>query len=118
MRARKYLWAVFRALALAIGVLLALLFLLRIQYVSRIVIVGFAGMAFVALAGVRVMLSATSFAPSKSGTTSIRAIIIGTGERAKELSLKLREQAEWGIKIIGHLDPDPRGWAGRSWMRR
>ena len=53
MRAIKYVWAVFRALALSIGVMLALLFLLRIQYVSRIVIVGFSGLAFVALAGLR-----------------------------------------------------------------
>jgi exopolysaccharide biosynthesis polyprenyl glycosylphosphotransferase len=112
IRAIKYVWAVFRALALSIGVLLALLFLLRIQYVSRIVIIGFSGMAFVALAGVRVMLRRYFIRSIKSGATSIRAIIIGTGERAKELSLKLREQAEWGIKIIGHLDPDPArvGW--------
>jgi exopolysaccharide biosynthesis polyprenyl glycosylphosphotransferase len=55
---------------------------------------------------------ATFIRSIKAGTTSIRAIIIGTGERAKELSLKLRERAEWGIKIIGHLDPDPArvGW--------
>ena len=112
MRIGSYLWAVFRALALAIGVLLALLFVLRIHYVSRIVIVGFAGLAFVALAGVRVAFRRYYVRSIKSGATSTRIIIIGTGERAKELSRKLHEQAEWGIKIIGHLDPDPQrvGW--------
>ena len=112
MRALKYIWAVFRGVALSIGVLLALLFLLRIHYVSRAVIIGFSGLAFVALAGVRVVVRRYFVRSIKSGATSIRAIIIGTGERAKELSLKLREQAEWGIKIIGHLDPDPQrvGW--------
>lgn len=112
MRVKAYLWAVFRALALAIGVLLGLLFVLHIQYVSRIVVVGFAGLAFVALAGVRVAIRRYYVRAIKSGATSTRIIIIGTGERAKELSLKLREQAQWGIKIIGHLDPDPQrvGW--------
>jgi FlaA1/EpsC-like NDP-sugar epimerase len=54
MSAIKYIWAVFRAFALSIGVLLALLFLLHIQYVSRVVIIGFSGLAFLALAVVRV----------------------------------------------------------------
>ena len=35
-----------------------------------------------------------------------RVIIIGTGARAKELSEGLREQSEWGIEVIGYLDPD------------
>jgi len=112
MRAVTYLWAVFRALALAIGVLLALLFVLRIHYVSRIVIAGFAVLAFVALAGVRVAVRRYYIHSIKSGATCTRIIIIGTGERAKELSRKLRGQAGWGTKIIGHLDPDPQrvGW--------
>jgi exopolysaccharide biosynthesis polyprenyl glycosylphosphotransferase len=103
---------VFRALALAIGVLLALLFLLRIQYVSRIVIVGFSG---VGLRG-----------PGRCSRRGA-ALLCSLHQRRHHLHpghhhrhrrpgqgtlLKLREQAEWGIKIIGHLDPDPArvGW--------
>jgi exopolysaccharide biosynthesis polyprenyl glycosylphosphotransferase len=37
----------------------------------------------------------------------VSVLIIGTGDRARELSEKLRAQSEWGIDIIGHLDPDP-----------
>ena len=112
MRAVTYLWAVFRALALALGVLLGLLFVLRIHYVSRSVIAGFAVLAFVALAGVRVAIRRYYVRAIKSGATCTRIIIIGTGERAKELSRKLSGQAGWGTKIIGHLDPDPQrvGW--------
>jgi len=31
----------------------------------------------------------------------------GTGERAGELARSLKKRAEWGIDIVGHLDPDP-----------
>jgi len=107
MRCIYYVWGTFRGVALAIGVLLTVLFLLNIDYVSRLVVVGFAVLDFAALAGLRIFLRRYYVRSIKKGTTSIRAIIIGTGERARELSQKLRRQAEWGIKIIGHLDPDP-----------
>ena len=29
-------------------------------------------------------------------------------KKAKEMFRKLREQAEWGVKFIGHLNPDPK----------
>jgi exopolysaccharide biosynthesis polyprenyl glycosylphosphotransferase len=52
----------------------------------------------------------------KKGVKALNVIIIGTADRAAELSAKLSEQAEWGINVIGHLDPDPTrvGWEVRG----
>jgi exopolysaccharide biosynthesis polyprenyl glycosylphosphotransferase len=34
-------------------------------------------------------------------------LIVGSGSRAQRLAAALHRDAEWGISIIGHLDPDP-----------
>ena len=101
-----YVWAVFRGLSLTIGALLALLFFLKIQYISRGVVFYFAGMEFVMLIAIRFGLRSYYIRSVKKGSKALHVLIIGAGERAKELSTKLRKQAEWGIKVIGHLDPD------------
>ena len=102
----SYGWSVFRGLSLAIGLLLAILFFLNIQYISRLVIAIFAAMEFMVLLAVRLFLRSYYIRTVRMGSRALHVLIIGTGERAKELSENLRSQAEWGIKIIGHLDPD------------
>jgi exopolysaccharide biosynthesis polyprenyl glycosylphosphotransferase len=102
-----YAWSVFRGLSLAIGVLLALLFFLEIQYVSRGVIFIFTTLEFFVLFTIRAAVK-EYFQKSVNGSSgSLRVLIIGTGERAREMARDLKKQAEWGIKIVGHLDPDP-----------
>lgn len=104
----KYTWAVFRAVALAIGMILTLLFFFNIQYVSRVVILIFAIGDFVGLSVVRALLVRYFHESIKSGRDHLCILIIGTGVRARELMGALREKSEWGIKIVGCLDPDPR----------
>jgi exopolysaccharide biosynthesis polyprenyl glycosylphosphotransferase len=36
-----------------------------------------------------------------------RVLIVGSGTRAKRLAETLLQNSEWGIRIVGHLDPDP-----------
>ena len=100
-------WSVFRAVALTIGVLLTLLFFLQVDYVSRLVIVGFAALAFVLLLLIRMGAYTYFLHAFTSGRHSWRVMIIGTGERAREMARTLREQADWGVKIACFLDPDP-----------
>lgn len=101
-----YGWSVFRGLFLSIALILMLLFLLRIQYVSRPVIVFFAILEFVVIFGVRSGLRWYFVGALQKGTNFLRLLIVGTGKRAKECSEELRKRSEWGIKIIGYLDPD------------
>ncbi len=103
-----YAWAIFRGLSLAIGILLTLLFFLDIQYISRLVVLAFAAMEFFILVAIRVVVRSYFLGALTSGKHSLRVLIIGTGERARDLALELQRQAEWGFKIIGHLDPDPK----------
>ena len=103
----SYAWSIFRALVLSIGVLLVLLFFFEIQYVSRFVILLFSVGEFLALLGIRIAIKNYFTRSIESGKHSLRILIIGTGERAKEVARELRKQADWGVRIVGHLDPDP-----------
>ncbi|MBT8341610.1 MAG: sugar transferase [Desulfatitalea sp.] len=101
-----YIWVVFRSLALGVGAMLTILFVMKIQYVSRTIILFFTGIEFLFIVAVRIGVMLYFKQAIKKGGNSLRVIIIGTGERAKELSITLRKQAEWGIEILGYLDPD------------
>ena len=101
-----YTWAIFRGLSMAIGVLLALLFFLKIQYISRTAIIIFACLEFIILICVRLGMRSYVIRSIKRGDKALRVLILGTGGRARELSMKLRKQAELGVEIVGHLDPD------------
>ena len=101
-----YAWAIFRGLSLAIGLLLTLLFFLKIQYVSRYVIFVFASIEFFALVTVRIIIRHYYLKALESGKHSLRVLIIGTGDRAKFLTKQLKHHAELGFKIVGYLDPD------------
>ncbi len=102
----KYVWAVFRAVFLGVGVVLILLFMFKIQYISRAVIITFAGAEFVALSLLRVAVRKYFFYLIATGKHSLKVLVVGTGERAKDLIKELARQADWGIKIVGYLDPD------------
>lgn len=102
----EYGWSTFRALSLSVGTLIGILFVLKIEYISRIVILGFSVLEFFALLGLRVAFKRYHIVSLRDGKNTSRVIIIGTGERAKELSVNLAKNSEWGIEVIGYLDPD------------
>ncbi|MBZ5567606.1 MAG: sugar transferase [Acidobacteriia bacterium] len=105
----RYMWVVFKSVSATVAVLLALLFMLQIQYVSRAAALMFAVLDLVLLWAVRagaVYYFRTSL--RRGDKYFLRILIIGTGSRAIRLAGLLREKAEWGLHIIGHLDPDSR----------
>jgi exopolysaccharide biosynthesis polyprenyl glycosylphosphotransferase len=103
----NYAWALIRGLVAGTGAMLVLLFLLNIEYVSRVVVVAFGIMDFFLIFLIRVGIQIYVLRALKVNELALSVLIIGTGDRAKELSEKLRAQGEWGPDIIGHLDPDP-----------
>ncbi len=103
----KYSWAVARAVTLACVVMLSLLFFLKIQYVSRFVIIVFAGLEFIFLVLVRVGAVSYFKQQVRSGSRILRVLIVGTRGRARELFDVLQEQIVWGVKVVGLVDPDP-----------
>ncbi len=102
-----YAWAVLRAVVSALAVLLTLLFLFRIQYVSRAIVINFSIASCVLLTAARFGVLRYFRRSLQRGENFRKAVIIGTGQRAIHLAETLKENSEWGINIIGHLDPEP-----------
>lgn len=103
-----HFWVVIRSFAISIGTLLTLLFLMKVQYVSRPFLVLFAVMGLVALVANRMVLIWWYFRrPDGNGEHALKVLVIGTGYRAERLCETLRQHMEWRIDIVGHLDADP-----------
>ena len=102
-----YVWSIFQAITLSVGALLVLLFFLHIQYVSRFVILLFANIEFCVLITIRALVIVYYRKQVKSGSNTLRLLVIGSRSRAQELVQALREHTVWGVKIVGFIDPDP-----------
>jgi len=102
----EYGWTALRATAFSIGAILTILFILKIEYISRLVIVTFSVIEVSLVFSIRAAIKQYYGTCVRNGSSCSRVLIIGTGERARELSLNLKQQTEWGIEIIGHLDKD------------
>ncbi len=103
----QYGWAVTRGVSLGLASLLTILFLFKVQYVSRTVMVTFAATDLLALVGVRLGVVWYFRRSLRRGEYFRRVLIVGSGTRARRLAETLLQNTEWGIRIVGHLDPDP-----------
>jgi exopolysaccharide biosynthesis polyprenyl glycosylphosphotransferase len=87
--------------------LFTILFVMKVQYVSRAVIIIFAALDFLALAGLRLGVLWYFQRALRKGEYFRRILIVGSGTRARRLAETLLQHSEWGIRIVGHLDTDP-----------
>lgn len=102
-----YTWAIAKAVAVGLASLVTVLFVMKIQYVSRAVMVIFAALSFLALVGIRLAVVWYFQRALSQGELFRRVLIVGSGARARRLAETLLQNSEWGIRIVGHLDPDP-----------
>ncbi len=103
----QYAWAIVKAIVLAVGAMLALLFFLKIEYISRLIIIFFAVVVFFGLLAVRIGFIAYFKQQVRSGNRSLRVLIVGSRSRAMDLYNALQEQVVWGVTVVGFVDPDP-----------
>lgn len=103
----SYFLSVLRGLLGGIVAVLISIFLLDIEYVSRLVIGIFLLMSIVFIVGVRYFLIWWYFKRRvESEINYHKVLIVGTGSRALKLRELINKNTEWGITVIGHLDMD------------
>lgn len=103
----SYFLSVLRGLLGGVVAVLISIFLLDIEYVSRLVIGIFVLMSIVFIVGVRYFLIWWYFKRRvESEINYHRVLIVGTGSRAFKLRELINKNTEWGISVIGHLDMD------------
>lgn len=101
-----YSWSILRTTILTVSVLLAILFFLNIQYISRFVILIFAFLEPCILLVIRAITIAYFKKQVKSGEKTLRVLIVGSRGRAQDLVIALQKKMVWGIKVVGFVDPD------------
>jgi exopolysaccharide biosynthesis polyprenyl glycosylphosphotransferase len=91
---------------LTLGALVLIVFLLKLESVSRVVIVTFAVAALAALIFIRRFIVWWYISrPSVATDNLLRVLIVGSGRRARLLADQLARTSEWGVHVIGFLDP-------------
>ena len=108
-----YTRAVLQAVAGGLALLLAGMFLLQLKHVSRMVIVLFAVLDVAALISIRLETVWRFRRAIRRGEHCRKVLIVGTGRRAEQIAETLIQQSEWGVHIIGHLDPQVDRVGGR-----
>ncbi len=102
-----YMWSVIKAISISLLLLLSFIFVLQVEFISRSQIIIFCVALFVGVVVTRLILVWWYFKRNvESKENFYKVLIIGTGERAQRLCRTLHEHTEWGVTIIGYLDPD------------
>jgi exopolysaccharide biosynthesis polyprenyl glycosylphosphotransferase len=103
----KQVLAVVQLMAFSFGLMTVFLFLYDIEFVSRLIFVGFAignGLLLIVLRGFLVWWY--FHRRQESAENFLRVLVIGSGRRAHRLESLLNRNSEWGVHVIGFLDPD------------
>ncbi|MCC7462077.1 MAG: sugar transferase [Gammaproteobacteria bacterium] len=112
MRVRSlftYGWIVARSAAIMLVLLSTVLFLLKAGSISRVFLLIFCVLLLIVLVGMRATLVWWYFRRAVERRENyLKVVIIGTGDRARRLADKLRQHSEWGVEILGYLDPEER----------
>lgn len=108
------IFSLFREVAVTVAVLLILVFLLKMTFVSRLVVGWFAVTSVVLLVGSRLLIYWWYFVHRRNAVEeALNVLIIGSGRRAHVLARRLQESFEWNVNVVGYLDPE-----GKSMGRR
>ena len=100
-------WNIGKIMAVTFVLIVATVFLFDIDFVGRIFFVGFIVVNTVVLIAIRMFLAFWYFSSRKEKEENfLRVLIVGSGHRAHVLAKRLKETSEWGLVVVGFLDPD------------
>ena len=103
----SYFLSVLRGLSGGLIAVLVSIFLLDIEYVSRLVIGTFMLLALITIVSVRYFLIWWYFKRRVENELNYhKVLIVGSGRRAIKLRELIHQNSEWGISVVGHIDMD------------
>ena len=103
---RQHNVGVLGAMAITLALISALIFVLKIGFVSRAVLLAFMVVNSLLLISLRSFLVWWYFSNHReSEDNHLKILIIGSGVRARSLADRLEHAFEWGVRVIGFLDP-------------
>jgi len=104
----EILWKIFRTGILSIVVLGSVVFLLKMTLTSRLYVGIFAATAMLFLGVGKAIWRWFLDYTFRQGYNLVNILIVGTGRRAQEFIELVNIHANWGLKIVGLVDDDPK----------
>lgn len=103
---RSQISQVILTMSIALVITATVIFLLKLEFVSRSVVVGFFVANTVILILIRAFILWWYFSSHKEKEDEYLSILlIGSGVRARTLAMYLETHFVWGVKVVGYLDP-------------
>lgn len=97
-----------RIFLVPLGGLMTVIFLFDLDFVSRLVVGLYAVFLVVSVVGSRLFLSWWYFYRRKEHPENYnKVLLIGSGPRAARALEILRNHSDWGMEVVGALDPNP-----------
>lgn len=110
---RQIFWILFKSNVLALLSLSSLVFLMKLNYVSRSFMALFFLVSLAFITVERAFLIESWRFMAKRDHFRRNILIVGTGRRAQALIKSVRGHKNWGLHLVGLLDPDP-VWIGKE----
>jgi len=104
----EIIWRVFRTGLLSVVVMGSVAFILKMTLTSRLYVAAFATTAFFGLAIGKAIWKKVMDVAFQRGYNLVNLLIVGSGHRAQEFIKLVRAHANWGLKIVGLVDDDPK----------
>ena len=110
LRTRSYLeilWAVLKSAIITFLLLGTFIFLLKLQFMSRLFFLLFTGLTFLSIWLVKTAIFMSSHYIRRQGLHTRRLLVVGTGKRAMDFLKRCDQHPEWGFEILGAIDDEP-----------
>jgi exopolysaccharide biosynthesis polyprenyl glycosylphosphotransferase len=103
----EILWAIIKSAAITFFLLGTFIFLLKLQFMSRLFFIIFFGLTFLFIWLEKTAIFMGTHYIRRQGLNTRRLLIIGTGKRALGFVKKSDQHPEWGFEILGAIDDEP-----------
>jgi exopolysaccharide biosynthesis polyprenyl glycosylphosphotransferase len=104
----NFVWVIFKSIVFSMLALGTVLYFMKYQYVSRLFILLIGVITFTILIVGRLLYHQMLKSIRLRGYHNRNVLIVGSGPRAREFTQLILGHAEWGLRIIGYVDTDPR----------
>ncbi len=110
LRVRTYLdilWTVIKSAAITFFLLGTFIFLLKLQFMSRLFFMLFFSFTFLLIWLEKTVIFMSSHYIRRQGLSTRRLLIVGTGKRAVGFIRRCDKHPEWGFELLGAIDDEP-----------
>jgi len=104
----EVVWAILKSIFFATLVFGFVVFLFELEFVSRMFFILFVTSIFIFILIEKIMIFSIAHSIRKRGYNYRSVLVVGKGKRAAMFIKKIENHPEWGIKIIGAVDDEPR----------